>query len=214
MISNPKRSDQLSAIFISRPCKFPQPVGPRCLQQAVEDAFGHVDKFGSQFNRRNPRVRQLVLEFPENTLAHPDKAPGAGAFLEGDLGDPLQPFVGRGQSYAVGLERLLVLAHDRPFGVLQDLKQIVDAQLLAGDDDRKPPDELRFEPEFYEIAALGGRQVVLCAPAHDSAAGLRNPMRFAPSRLRTMSASPLNAPETMNRMWRVLISDRLTFPLL
>ena len=71
--------------------------------------------------------------------------------------------VGRDQIYAVRFEGIYILSDNGPFGLLQDLEEVFDAQFVAADDYGQTAHEFRFESVFNEIVALGILEVVLIA---------------------------------------------------
>ena len=106
-------------------------------------------------------MRQVVFVLSKSALADTHKASGPRVVFIGLLRNPIEPGIGGDQIDAVGFKCLHVLPHDGPFGIFQDLEQILDAQFLAADDHRQSTHEFGFESVFDEIVALGRLEIVL-----------------------------------------------------
>ena len=99
-------------------------------------------------------ARDLEHAVQEHVLDDRLEAACPGPAGEGSLGDrPQGPFV-EGELHVVQGEELLVLLHEGVLGLGEDADDVLLVEVIEGDHDRQPADELGDEPVLEEILGL------------------------------------------------------------
>src|SRR6478735_874553 len=105
--------------------------------------------------------RDVVHHVEEDLLDDRAQAAGAGAALEGRLGDRVDGVVGELELDAVEVEELLVLLDERVARLGEDLDERLAVELAHAGDERQPADELGDQAELGEVLGADlGQQVV------------------------------------------------------
>src|SRR5712692_2558810 len=127
-------------------------VDEKGLALADDGAFVHHD-FADVLHRR-----KIEHEVEQHLFQNRAQAPGPGLSRQGFLGDRLQRLGTHFQIHSLHAEQPLILLDESVLRLGQYLDQGLLVEFHERRHDRKPPDELRYQPVLDEVFRLDGAQ--------------------------------------------------------